>query len=119
MVGIGCDIERIDRFKRILKNKNFLCRIFTKCEIRYCLGNKNPELYLARKFACKEAVFKALGSLGQSLSLDLIEISSLNGRKSIARIQQKSVRDRYKILLDVSDTGKLVFASSIASELPG
>ena len=49
---------------RVLTNSangvSFLSNIFTDDEIRYCLGRKKPEVYLARKFAGKEAVFKAL-----------------------------------------------------------
>ena len=62
--GIGVDIVDIDRFNE-LKSKNlFLDKVFTKSEKEYCLSKNNPEAHLAARFSGKEAVLKALYSVG-------------------------------------------------------
>jgi len=112
-LAVGYDIDRIDRFKKILKNKNFLLNIFSEREIKYCLGRKKAELFLAQKFACKEAVFKALSSLGHQVPLKLIEILNRNARSVIARIPHRKIDQRYKIFVSISNTKDIVMASSI------
>jgi len=64
-IGIGVDIERIERFQKleIIKNKNFFEKIYTKAEINYCFSKDNPAPCLAVRFAGKEAIVKALGDL--------------------------------------------------------
>lgn len=74
-LGIGVDIERISRFKPRLKDKNFLSKIFTAKELKYCFSKAIPEHHLAGRYAAKEAVFKALSQAGLNLkSLKNIEI---------------------------------------------
>ena len=115
MTGIGCDIERIDRFRKVLNNKEFLSNIFTDEEMQYCYGRKRPELYFARKFASKEAVFKALASLGHSIPLKLIEIISKD-KDNMVRIQHKNIKKGYKIFVSISDEKEVVLASSIVQK---
>lgn len=59
---IGVDIEDIERFKD--KSPEFLNRIFTDNEQKYCSGFLNPESHYAVRFCAKEAVIKALSSYG-------------------------------------------------------
>lgn len=60
--GIGCDIENIERFEKV--SSHFCSRIFTPDEISYCFSKGKPSSHLAARFCGKEAVMKALGSLG-------------------------------------------------------
>lgn len=60
-MAIGVDIEDISRFKD--RPDEFIKRIFTKSEIRYCTGYVNPESHFAVRFCAKEAVIKALSAL--------------------------------------------------------
>ena len=64
--AVGTDIEEISRFEKYSKNPSdpFLKRIYTKTEIDYCFSHKTPEYHLAARFSGKEAVYKALSSLG-------------------------------------------------------
>ena len=39
-------------------------KVYTKKEIKYCLGEANPVQHLAVRFAAKEAAIKALHQLG-------------------------------------------------------
>jgi len=119
MLAIGCDIERIGRFKEVVRNKYFLSRVFSKREIRHCLGKKRPEFHLAVRFACKEAVFKALSPLGRNVSFRLIEISSADGKRASVNILHKGIKKRYNISLDVSAFRGLILASSLAERTAG
>lgn len=67
-VGIGIDIIEVDRIKKIIeKNTNFLKRMFTDKEIKYCIAKKNKYERFAVRFAAKEAVWKAAGLKGVPL----------------------------------------------------
>ena len=59
---IGVDIEDIERFKN--KSQRFLDRIYTKNEQEYCFSKSYPESHFAVRFCAKEAVIKALNSMG-------------------------------------------------------
>lgn len=60
MTGLGVDIEEVDRFKSLIRNRRFLTRIFTSGEIAYCNSKKNKAQHFAVRFAAKEAVWKAM-----------------------------------------------------------
>ena len=63
IVGIGVDMVKVDRIRRIVgrHGDRFLKRVFTDEEIAYCRRCAHPEQRLATRFAAKEAVLKALG----------------------------------------------------------
>lgn len=69
--GIGIDTVEIKRMASSLSIPSFLTSTFTKAEIANEHGNR--EEYYATRFACKEAVFKALG-----IKMDLRKIETLN-----------------------------------------
>lgn len=72
-MAIGVDIEDIRRFKN--KSQKFLDRIFTKAEQEYCMQKSNPASHFAVRFCAKEAVTKALNSVGiRQPQLNKIEI---------------------------------------------
>ena len=118
MIGIGCDIERVNRFKAVLKNKRFLSNIFTDGEIKYCFGKKHPEVHFAEKFVGKEAIFKAISSLGERIPLKLIEILKKNKVDNRARLLSKTMNKNYRISLNCARLKKnIVFATSIAERV--
>ncbi|MFO0794880.1 MAG: holo-ACP synthase [Candidatus Brocadiaceae bacterium] len=60
---IGIDIIEIKRIERVFSaNENFLNRIYTEKEIKYCNPKRNKYQHFAARFATKEAMFKALGT---------------------------------------------------------
>ncbi len=63
IVGIGIDLERIDRFRDLLDRwgERFEQKLFTDGERAYCRGRGKPEQHFAVRFAAKEAVLKAMG----------------------------------------------------------
>ncbi len=73
--GIGVDIESVERFRAFKKNDKMLGKIFTPNELNYCFSKKAPARHLAVRFTAKEAIIKAISSLGKkTLSLNKIEI---------------------------------------------
>lgn len=88
-MGIGVDIERIDRFERLVrtKKKNFLKKIFTLSELRYSFTRAHSAAHLAARFAAKEAFIKAGGKIGRAVpSRRQIEVvNRQNGRPFINR----------------------------------
>jgi holo-[acyl-carrier protein] synthase len=62
VVGIGVDIEEIERVARVFSTARALARVFTAHEIAYCQAKRNRFQHFAARFAAKEALFKALGT---------------------------------------------------------
>lgn len=92
IIGIGVDIESINRFKNIPfeVNEKFYERIFTPLEIEYCLKKKNMYSHFAGRFAAKEAVIKAL-SKERKYFLSEIEIRNDDkGRPYLCFIDKSS-----------------------------
>ncbi|MEK6869380.1 MAG: holo-ACP synthase [Nanoarchaeota archaeon] len=85
-LGVGTDIEDIGRFRKLDrdKNSNFLDKIFTKKELDYSFSKANPYQHLAARYAGKEAVVKALGSLGRR-GIDYKDIEILNDDNGIPK----------------------------------
>ena len=61
IIGNGVDIVENKRIKNLLKNKNFINRIFTQNEINRSKKLNNKTNYYAKRFAAKEAFVKAIG----------------------------------------------------------
>ena len=61
--SLGVDIEEVARFRRLVRNKRFMKRVFTVEEIAYCMAKKNHLQHFAVRFAAKEAVWKALSEV--------------------------------------------------------
>jgi holo-[acyl-carrier protein] synthase len=85
--GVGIDIVKIERMKQVVEKwgRHFLDRVFTENEISYCYEKKEPHLSLAVRFAAKEAMIKALGSVS-ALSLKDIEIVNSESGKPLFRV---------------------------------
>ena len=60
--GIGCDIEKVERFKYSEAKVPLARKLFTEAELEYCLNYRFPEQRLCARFSAKEAFFKALGT---------------------------------------------------------
>ena len=60
-ISIGVDIVSIQRMAQDMNKKNFINRVFTNEEIKYCRNKFNPSQHFAARFAGKEAVCKVLG----------------------------------------------------------
>ena len=83
-IGIGTDIEETSNFKDLTleNNLNFLIKIFTKKELDYCFSKNNTYISLAGRFVSKEAVFKALCSIGIN-GINFNEIEIINDKNGV------------------------------------
>lgn len=64
IVGIGTDIVEIERMASSLRRlgDRFAQRLLTESELAEYNGKKNKAAFLAKRFAAKEALVKALGT---------------------------------------------------------
>ncbi|MEE9445488.1 MAG: holo-ACP synthase [Cocleimonas sp.] len=79
IIGIGTDIVKISRIKRIFNKypKGFAERILHRNELKVLKGHKSPKTYIAKRFSAKEAVAKALGTgISEGVAFQEIEISN-------------------------------------------
>jgi len=87
IIGIGTDLVKISRVKKIHKkfSKNFAERILHKNEKRIYRDLKEPATYLAKRFAAKEALAKALGTgIAHGVTFQEIETANdENGQPSV------------------------------------
>ena len=96
--GIGTDIVNIKRIKRLLKIKNstFKKKIFTNIEIKTCEKRKNVAECYAKRFAAKEALFKALGLSNKLRFQDVEVINNISGAPKF-KIKKISLQNLNKI----------------------
>jgi len=60
--GVGIDIIKNSRIKKMIKNKGFLRRVFSNYEILNSKKQTNKISFFAKRFAAKEAFAKSLGT---------------------------------------------------------
>ncbi|MCS7104314.1 MAG: holo-ACP synthase [Thermofilaceae archaeon] len=63
IVGVGVDIESVDKFRRMRREVfvRVVKRVLTEREEMYCLAKLDPYPHVAARFCVKEAFVKALG----------------------------------------------------------
>ena len=112
IIGIGVDIVNNDRLKKLIKNKKFLKRVFTKIEQKKSIKLKNKLNYYSKRFAAKEAFSKAAGlGISKFLNFKDIEINNdKNGKPSInlnklstSYLNKKFKVKSFKTNLSISD----------------
>ena len=122
--GIGTDIANINRFKKTLKNKKFINRVFNIVEIKKCSSNINKSNCYAKRFAAKEAFSKAIGT-GISSGINFKEIIVYNiktGKPKIKllgntkRIVNKIInKKKFNIYISLSDDKPFAIATVVIS----
>ena len=79
IIGIGADLVKISRIKRLLKKypEGFPQRILHQNELLVLVDHKSPKSFLAKRFCAKEALAKALGTgIAHGVSFHDIEVSN-------------------------------------------
>ena len=119
ILGIGVDIVDISRFNKLIKNNDFIKRIFSNSEILIAKKIKNKKAYYAKRFAAKEALSKSIGT-GFRDNLNFKDISIINdklGKPSfvITNKIKNIVKDQFKtssfnFFLSISDEKKYSIA---------
>ena len=112
LFGIGTDIVKVNRIKKISKNKFYLKRLFSEAEIAKCNKTRNIYNCYAKRFAAKEAFSKALGTgISKGINFNQIIIKNeKNGKPFIKLIENTKIKvekilkkKKYKISLSLSD----------------
>ena len=132
IIGIGTDILDIRRIKKIINkyDQKFIDRIYGKDEIQIAQSKSyNPENYFGKRFAAKEATWKALVSTrGEGIFFNEIEIlNNTNGEpylfftgktKKYIQKKEKSLKAKLKFDISLSDDNPYVVAFVIISLAP-
>ena len=105
---IGIDIIEVKRISKLIKDKNFLERVYTPKEVSYCKPKKNCAQHFAVRFATKEAVWKALGK--NNISLKEIGVTNRISGKPEAIVRGKKRKD---IDISLSHTDQYAVAVAI------
>ena len=110
--GVGVDIIKNSRIKKLLKNKTFIKRVFSKNEIKNSVKIKDKTSYFSKRFAAKEALMKAVGT-GFRYNVNFKDISIVNNKlgkpqiiitNSIKKVLiNKSNLKKFRIFLSLSD----------------
>lgn len=110
-ISIGTDIEEVKRFegKSLECDVNFLNKIFTESELKYCFSDSLSHQHLCARFCAKEAIIKALTPLGEKVYYKDIEILK-NDDGSVSAIVKKSSDIKIKVSISHCDT----YATAIA-----
>ena len=110
MIGIGTDIVNIERIERIFEKfgQNFVDKNFHELEIKQfdLLKKESKSAYLAKRFAAKEAVAKALGEgIGKNLSFKDIAIinDELGAPKIVISSEIYPRAHKYNFQISLSD----------------
>ena len=115
ILGIGTDIVENLRIKKLLKNKKFINRIFTKKKIKKSKKITNKANYFSKKFSAKEAFVKSLGTgIIKGINFKDITISNnLNGKPKIILnsklkkfIKKNITKKKLNIFVSISDETK-------------
>jgi len=88
IIGIGTDICDSRRIAAALERhpERFVQRIFTPAEINVASNFANPSLFYAKRFAAKEAVYKALSGSGV-IGLGWRDAEILNNERGAPALQ--------------------------------
>ena len=117
IIGIGTDICEVARIQKVLEKsaEQFLSRIFVD-EERLENMSDNPH-HVARRYAAKEAVAKALGTgIGEDLSFQDIMIEREGNTRPMVKILKEEFSNIH-IHLSISDEKAYAVAFAIAERM--
>ena len=120
ILGIGVDIVNNQRFKKLIKNKNFIKRTYSTNEIKFSIKKKDKVNFFAKRFAAKEALFKAVG-LPKKLQFNDVQITNTQSGTPKFIIKGTSLKNlkklfknrKFKIHLSLSDDKPWAIATVI------
>ena len=117
--GVGIDIVEVERIKKIHQKygEKFARKILSNNELKNFLKDKNKIHFLAKRFAAKEAVGKALGvGIKNGSILKNIEIKNdINGKPfvNINDIEKLNMTEKKEIHISLSDEKKFAVANAV------
>ena len=108
ITGVGVDITKNSRIKNMLKNRQFINRVFSKDEINSSRKKFDKTSFFAKRFAAKEAFSKSLGT-GISKGIKFNEIEVFNNK--YGKPQIRILGDSLKIVKNIIKSSFRVFLS--------
>ena len=124
--GVGTDIVKNSRIKKLIKNKKFINRIFTSSEIKDSKKIKHKILFFSKRFAAKEAFTKSLGTgFTHNINFKDINISNKKSGKPYLTLsnnlkvilKRKLKLRKFKIFLSLSDEREYSVAYVITQKI--
>ena len=123
-IAIGTDIVEIARIAELLERQpqRFVERILCPAELEQYASRGNPVAFVAKRFAAKEAIAKALGTgIGHGVSFQDMQIS--NDQKGAPHVQLSGgaaevmqSRGAQRVLLSLADERDYAIAYAMLSE---
>lgn len=116
-IGIGTDIESVNRFKSVTikDNSKLLHKIFNEEELNYCFSKDEPSSHLAARFVGKEAVIKALYSIDIK-DVFYKDIKILNSENGVPYASLNNY-DNIHIIISLSHSKEWAIAFVVAMEM--
>ncbi len=109
-LGIGVDLEKIGRFKKLITDESWLDRVFLPAEQRYCQSYKAKSLEkFAGGFVAKEAVVKALCQAGDVL-VDYRQVEVIREKNKPPKVRLHNMNFKGTFLLSISHSQTDAFA---------
>ena len=124
--GVGTDIVKNSRIKKLIKNKKFINRIFTSSEIKDSKKINQKVLFFSKRFAAKEAFVKSLGTgFAHNINFKDINVSKKrNGKPYLTLsnklkniLKRKLKLKKVKIFLSLSDEREYSVAYVITQKI--
>ena len=114
--GVGIDIVEIQRIKEIYSRygERFARKILSDNELNSFFKNTNKASFLAKRFAAKEAVGKAIGvGIKNGSILKNIEIENDINGKPFVKINNLNTTEKKEIHISLSDEKKYAVANAL------
>ena len=124
--GVGTDIVKNSRIKKLIKNKKFINRIFTSSEIKDSKKTNQKALFFSKRFAAKEAFVKSLGTgFAHNINFKDINVSKKRSGKPYLTLSNKLKNilkrklklKKIKIFLSLSDEREYSVAYVITQKI--
>ena len=124
--GVGTDIVKNSRIKKLIKNKKFINRIFTSSEIKDSKKINQKVLFFSKRFAAKEAFVKSLGTgFVHNINFKDINVSKKRSGKPYLTLSNKLKNilkrklklKKVKIFLSLSDEREYSVAFVITQKI--
>lgn len=107
--GIGIDAVEIGRMEQYMQIEGFLSSVFTQAEMENEHGERAA--YYAARFACKEALFKALKGPG-----DFRTIETLNKEDGSPYVVVNGMEETLNIHISITTESGIAFAYCVVEE---
>ncbi|QSX06047.1 holo-ACP synthase [Sedimentibacter sp. zth1] len=115
--GTGIDIVQINRIEKLLNNKNFINKVYTKKEQDYLDRRKYNPQTAAGIFAAKEAISKALGTGIAGFNITDLEIQNDESGRPYVVLYNNALKlsiEKCIVSINISISHEKEYAVSIA-----